>query len=328
MVMVLVFLLQGCSLSERPADLQNRIYQVVERVGSGVVVIKRYPPLDDIEVACGVVMDKEGSIVTLSNILENADSIEVAFQDGCRMRGEVLGSDRETNLAIVTTPPHRCGVYPVKWAEADEVRIGTIGIVVGNSPAAKGVSAVWGLLSHSWVGGDDAYQDPMFLFSGSPQSYPCGNPVVNLEGKIVGLFDNYLENERGSWLVIPSTTIIRVYHKLKEHSRIMRGYLGIYGAGSQVTTDQGVVRGIEVQEVLDGSAGKQFGILPEDLIIAADGKEVRTMSDLRRIVTAKLPQSPLNLKIWRGGIVQEITVILDELKDSPWRLCRCPTRPL
>ncbi|MFC2150396.1 S1C family serine protease [Calditrichota bacterium] len=330
-------LLAGCNRAPVLESLEKDIIAAVKDASSGIVGIEiTYAADDSGHVSSrwgdGVIIEEDGSIVTTQSLIEGATRIVVMFQDGCSHEGTVLGSDRETNLALVMTPAHAHGCFPVKIKTTDNPPTGSMGILIGHNWISRGVSAGIGLISQTWLGGDDFWSDPLCLIQTADQLVQPGVGVVNTQGSLIGICDNHAAESSGAWTIIPSATIKRVIEKLRVDGEIERGYAGLFcncdlnDAHVNQPPEGG---GVEILRVANDSPAMSAGIQPGDYVVSMDDKQALTANDLRLAITALLPGQKVQMGVVsEGGSKRIVTLTLGELDDYSNRNRRCTTRSM
>lgn len=330
----------GC---DRPvsvlAQLQREISNVVAGARSAVVTVDVIPAseiLSDAERSewkgAGVIIDADGTIITTWGVVEGGKSFTVMFQDGCEAPAKLLGYDRETNIALLTTPPHEHGCYPLPAAVsrgAEEV--GSIALVVGNTSVSKGVAAGWGVLAESWLGGDDFYSDPLYVFQTGDALTMEGAPVVGVDGRLIGICDNRIDGHNGAWTVIPAASLLRVAREIKQRGAVRRGWLGVScvcGSQEQPTARSGCGY-VRVMQVVADSPAERAGLTSGDKIVKINGEGVGDLGKFRRVVTGLGSGAELKLEvIAESGDTRNIVATLTEFTDDSSRPCLCSSRPL
>ena len=338
-VMALLSLLffTACGEEDALMEMESAIIKAVEISSSGVVGIEvKYAATAD-QIAHshwgdGVIIADDGSIVTTQSLIEGSEAITIMFLDGCHHEGNVVGSDRESNLALLITEAHEHGCFPVKMSTVEAPLTGSIGILIGHNWISKGVSVGMGILSKTWLGGDDFWVDPLCLVQSGDQMIQTGVGVVSSRGHLIGICDNHVTDADGSWTVIPANTIKRVAAKLKQDGKIERGWAGLFcncdnnDSHASPPPREG---GVEILDVVDDSPAFLAGITAGDYIISIDDKPTRKSSDLRRSFTSMKPGQKVEVRIYnKQQEFRDVTLTLTELVFNGDRSRRCSTRSM
>ena len=289
---------------------QQRQVQTPERVGFG----------------SGVIISKDGYIVTNNHVIDNADVISVKLNDGREYKGRVIGTDPSTDLALVKIEADELPTIPVGDSEA--LKVGEWVLAVGNpfnmtSTVTAGiVSAKARSLGVYNQGVESFIQTDAAINQGN-----SGGALVNAKGELVGI-NAMLYSPTGAYsgygFAIPTSIMTKVVADLKQFGTVQRALLGI--KGSDLSTDLqmderwteelkkkadelGVKEGIYVAEVVEG--GSAAGILKEnDVIIALNGKKIHKFSDLQEMLAKHRPGDKVKVTVVRDKKEKEFEITL------------------
>jgi len=324
----------GCNSDLPLVSFEKNLINAVKKSGSGVVTIVVELSSNDQDkvpnerVGSGVIISSDGTIVTTHSVVEGGETFHVLFKDGCRHEGRILGVDRETNIALLITDTHEHGCFPVPMMEAEDSEVGSIGLVLGHNEVSKGIAVSWGVLSHTWIGGDDFWSDQLYVLQGGGMITQAGAGVVDVHGCLIGVCDNKINGHDGSWAVIPVSTLRKVEKVLKQDGSIQRGWLGICGE-KPYQNPMYAKPGVTISKVIDGSPAANLGVKRGDVILAVNDAAVQDVSSLRRKITSNKPGQTVKLKVSSAEQLEQIMdITLDELINSKKRQRRCLTRSL
>lgn len=315
-------------------SFEKNLINAVKKSGSGVVtIIVDSVGVDDDgtpiqRVGSGVIISSDGTIVTTHSVIENSDKIHIFFKDGCEHEGRILGVDQETNIALLMTDTHEHGCFPVPMMDAEDADVGSIGLVLGHSEVSKGIAVSWGVLSHTWIGGDDFWSDELYVLQGGGLIMQAGAGVVDVHGNLIGLCDNRINGHDGSWAILPVNTLRRVGDALKRDGSIRRGWLGVCGK-KPYQTSSNAHPGVTISKVMDGSPAAKLGMQSGDVILAVNDVAVEDVSTLRRKITSIMPGKSVRLRVsLMQNPEQVVDVTLDDLQSDSDRQRLCFTRSL
>jgi serine protease DegS len=326
-----VFVLCGCSGGNHLERMQSEIYQVLDKVASSVVSISAVNRTDgNMKVGAGVVLDKN-FILTTENLLQNSDELKIKLQDGTVIGDSEIADiycDFETNVSLIKLK--KGNLKPVRLSKKEQIRNGTLGLIIGNTNYSKGLQVALGTLGSSWIGGIDPYDEELLVVSANFCSYQTGTPIFNYKGELLGLAEGKLEGKDNNIiLVLPAITCDLVGSILKQDGEIKRGWIGIYSNTGcpRLKQNRPVGEGVKVSEVYkDGPSFKQ-GIKAGDLIIECDGKKINDDREFRKIIS-KIPiGSEVKILLLRDGQQVEKTVKVETSKNMPFYR-RCPNRSI
>ena len=279
----------------------------------------------------GVIVDAQGTIVTNSHVVKEADSFEVTLGDGRTFEARLLGIDADTDLAALHIDAK--DLQAARFGDSDQLEPGDWVIAVGN-PFGLDHTVTSGIVSakgRSEVG-VATYED--FIQTDAPiNPGNSGGPLVDLDGQVVGINTAIHSSSGGSdgiGFAIPSSTVQSVLRGLESSGRVERGWLGValQPLSADLASSFGLAdaRGALVAEVVADSPAEKAGLLAGDVVRSLDGKPVSSSKSLRERVAELGPGHDVELVVLRNGKEQRVEV---ELAQRPARSeTRSPAREL
>lgn len=285
----------------------------------------------------GVIISKDGYIVTNNHVVEGADEITVKLNDERELKGRVIGTDPDTDLALLKVEGDDFPTIPV--GNSDDLKVGEWVLAVGNpfnlnSTVTAGiVSAKARSIGTTAANGQAASIQSFIQTDAAINSGNSGGALVNAAGELVGI-NAMLYSPTGAYsgygFAIPTNLMTKVVSDLKQYGTVQRALLGI--KGGDFTTDLqmnnevvkemekrmeelGVKDGILVAEVIEG--GSSAGILKEnDVIIKLDGKKLHKFTELQEALSKHRPGDKVQLTIVRDKKEKEVTITLKNAQGN------------
>jgi serine protease Do len=266
----------------------------------------------------GFFISADGYAVTNSHVVNNAKSVQVVTEDGKTLSAKVIGTDPNTDLAVIKVDGHN---FPfVKFSDHDP-RIGDWVVAVGN-PFGLGGTVTAGVVSARGrdigSGTNDFIQIDAAINRGN-----SGGPTFDVDGNVVGVNTAIFSPSGGNVGIgfdIPADTAKMVVAQLIEKGHVTRGWMGvrIQPVTADIADSLGLKRaeGALVDEPQSGSPAAKAGILPGDVITAVDGKDVKDSRDLARRIGAMAPGNSVKLAILRNGETRTMALTLGQLPDQ------------
>ncbi len=261
----------------------------------------------------GVIIDaKKGYIVTNNHVIDNADKIIVALNDGHEYPAKLIGKDPQSDIALLQVDDVK-RLTEIKLADSDLTRVGDYVVAIGN-PFGIGQTVTSGIISALARSGLNMNGFENFIQTdASINQGNSGGALVNLNGELVGINTAIIAPSGGNvgiGFAIPSNMVKSLTSQLIEYGEVKRGVLGI--KGNELTSDIAkafdldVQKGAFVSEVMNDSAAKDAGIKSGDIIISMDGKPVNSFAELRAKIATTGAGRTVKLGIIRDG--KEISV--------------------
>ena len=270
----------------------------------------------------GVIIDAEkGYILTNHHVIENADDVSVTLSDGRTLKALPVGSDPDTDVAVMRIPAEKLTALPM--ADSSQLRVGDFVVAVGN-PFGVGQTVTSGIVSA--VGRSNipgmGYQN-FIQTDASINPGNSGGALVNLQGQLVGI-NTASFNPRGSMagniglgFAIPTSLARNVMEQLITNKGVVkRGTLGIDTAD---LSDADVRRlglksnnGARVTRVYAGSSAEASGLRVGDIVTAANGQTISNSDDLRNIQGLQMANATLSLDVLRNGTPLKLNAGLKE----------------
>lgn len=269
----------------------------------------------------GFVVDASGLIVTNNHVVEGAENIEVHFQDSTILKAVLVGRDPKTDLAVLRVKSD-LPLPVVGFGDSDVLRIGEWVVAIGN-PFGLGGSVSLGIVSARNRDINAGPYDDFIQTDAAINKGNSGGPLFNLKGEVVGINTAIFSPTGGSVGIgfsVPANTAKGVIDQLIKYGETRRGWFGV--KIQSVTDDiaesmaMGKPRGALIADVTKTGPAEKAGIEPGDVVIEFNGKQVREMRDLPRIVADTEIGKKVPVKIFRKGKELEITAEVGRLEDG------------
>ena len=281
----------------------------------------------------GFIVDAAGIVITNNHVIADADEITVILTDGTRLKAEVVGNDTKTDLAVLRVKPTK-PLKAVKFGDSDKLRLGEWVIAIGN-PFSLGGSVTAGIVSARNRDINSGPYDNYIQTDAAINRGNSGGPLFNLDGDVIGVNTAIISPSGGSigiGFAVPSKVVQTVTSSLQQFGEIRRGWLGVK---IQQVTDEIAeslnikpARGALVAGIDDKGPAKPAGIEAGDVIIKFDGKDIKEMRDLPRIVADTPVGRDVEVVIVRKGKEEKKTVKLGRLDDEkPVKASATPAPP-
>src|ERR1043166_5842044 len=254
----------------------------------------------------GFIIDTSGIVVTNNHVIADADEINVILNDGTKIKAELVGVDKKTDLAVLKFKPTK-PLTAVKFGDSDKLRLGEWVIAIGN-PFSLGGSVTAGIVS---ARNRDISQGPYDNYIQTDASINRGNsggPLFNLDGDVIGVNTLIISPSGGSigiGFAVPSETVVGGGDQLQKVGELRRGWLGvrIQPVTEEIAESLSIkpARGALIAGVDDRGPAKPAGIEPGDVVIRFDGKDIKDMKDLPRIVADTPVGKDVEVVIIRKG---------------------------
>jgi serine protease Do len=266
----------------------------------------------------GVIIDKEGYILTNNHVVEKATSIKVKLSDGKEYDAKVIGKDAKTDIALIKVNV-RSSLPVAALGDSDKLEVGDWVMAIGN-PYGLDHTVTAGIVSAKGrVIGQGPYDD-FIQTDASINPGNSGGPLFNLRGEVVGINTAIISGGQGIGFAIPVNMAKALLPQLKTSGKVVRGWLGV--VIQKVTPDLAkslglkVLEGALVSDVIEDSPAAKSGIKRGDVIVSFDGKPIKEIDQLPRIVAATPVGKKAKVGLIREGSSVEVDVTITEGKDE------------
>lgn len=286
------------------------------------------PKQRQIGLGSGVIVNKDGYIVTNNHVVDGAERLEVTLNDNRNFNATVVGTDATTDLAIIKIDAPDLHVIPM--GDSDSLKVGEWVLAVGNpfgftsSVTAGIVSAKARNISTSTRSGGSRGIESYIQTDAAVNSGNSGGALVNLRGELVGI-NTAIYSSNGSYVgcsfAIPTSIVNKVMGDIMQYGTVQRAYLGI--SIVEVTPDlvaqenlKGVYQGVYIAEVQDRSSAREAGLKKGDVIVSINGAYINNMAMLQEQLAKYSPGDTINLEYVRDGKHQTCQVKLRNSKGD------------
>ena len=277
----------------------------------------------------GVIVDPAGYILTNNHVVENAADIQVRLSDQRRFPAKLVGRDPKTDLAVLKIEAP--APLPVaELGDSDRLRIGQWAIAIGN-PFGLDRTVTLGIISATGRMRLGVSQFENFIQTdASINPGNSGGPLLNLDGKVVGINTAIVATGQGIGFSIPINMAKEVMAQLIKGGRVVRGWLGIViqDLSDELAAGFGVAprSGVLVADVMKDSPAEAAGLRAGDIVVEFGGQATREVPELQRRVAATPPGQPVPLTVVREKKQERLTVKLGEMPGEETLVAAAPTR--
>jgi serine protease DegS len=265
----------------------------------------------------GVIVDSKGYIVTNNHVIADADQINVVLNDGKRLEARVVGTDPDSDIAVLKVDSNKLPAITV--GDSSNLRVGDVVLAIGN-PFGVGQTVTMGIVSAT-----GRNQLGITNFENFIQTDAAINPgnsggaLIDAHGRLVGINTAIFSKTGGSQgigFAIPVDMVRGIMKQLVETGKVSRGWLGLGGQDVTAALAESFglkdVQGVLVSNVFRGAAADRAGLRPGDVITMIDDNKVTSAFDIVNAIGTKRPGSEVVIRGWRGEQRLEVRATLDD----------------
>ena len=294
-------------------EFSHELANTVEKAGQSVISV-----LEGGRAGVSGTVWREGIGVTVEHTIQGLEEVTVILPSGKETKASVTGRDPGTDIALLKLPTD---TPAAALADDSSARSGEIVLSVGRR-GTEGLAATYGLISAiggPWRTSSGGRVDRWFRLDLNPFPGFSGGPIINAGCEVLGIATS---GPGRSAAVVPAATVNRVVDQLLKHGRTVRGYIGIgiqtvafpEDAWQKLGIDGS--RGLLIIAVAPGSAATEAGLMLGDVIVAIDGKTLRSGASLQSILDGENVGKSVPLDVIRGGQLVKVTVTVREKPAS------------
>jgi len=267
----------------------------------------------------GVIISSDGYILTNNHVVDNSKTIQVTLKDGRKLNAKVIGTDPQTDVALVKVDANN--LDPITLADSDSAQVGDVVLAVGD-PFGIGTTVTEGIISanhRARVASGEADED-FIQTDAAINPGNSGGALVDVQGRLIGINTSILSRSGGNQgigFAVPSNLCRWVADSLITKGKVERGYLGVH---IQTLTPElakafkvNRVNGAVVIDVSQNSAAEQAGFKSGDVVVEFNNKQIDSADQLKLLVAETPPGSSIPVQVDRNGQVVNLTVTLKEL---------------
>ena len=267
----------------------------------------------------GFIVDTSGVVVTNNHVIADADEINVIMNDGTKIKAEIIGIDKKTDLAVLKFAPPR-PLVAVKFGDSDKLRLGDWVVAIGN-PFSLGGTVTAGIVSAKNRDISSGPYDSYIQTDAAINRGNSGGPLFNLDGEVIGVNTLIISPSGGSigiGFAVPSKTVAGVVDQLRQFGELRRGWLGVR---IQQVTDE-IAESLSIKPArgalvagVDDKGPAKGSIEPGDVVVKFDGKDIKDPKDLSRVVADTAVGKEVDVVVIRKGQEETRKVTLGRLED-------------
>jgi serine protease Do len=281
----------------------------------------------------GVVFDSNGFIVTNNHVVEGATQITVTLNDRREFSAKIIGTDPKTDLAVIKIEAKN--LPSLKWAEYEKLQVGDLVLAVG-SPFGLSSTVTLGIISALGRGNvgiadyEDFIQTDAAINPGN-----SGGALVNMNGDLIGINTAIFSRTGGSegvGFAIPSSIALDIVDSLQRTGKVVRGWMGVaiqeitpaLAKSFKLPEDR---KGVLISDVNENGPSHAAGVKRGDVVVAFNGKEILSVSQLRNLVARTIVGKEAQVKVLRDGKEQLIAVTVAERPSDELLAKKDPAPP-
>ena len=336
---------QAASDEDNATRLYKKIAPATVFIASAYISHHHLPgsTSQSMSIGSGFLLNKDGEVITNTHVIEGAANVTVSLQDGTRMTAEVVGSDAQSDIALLRVTLPKGYQAAVQLGDSDRLEIGQRVFAIGH-PFGLGYALTTGLVSGFGrvLGLPNIFQERVIQTSAAINPGNSGGPLLDADGRVIGMNTAVLMGAQNIGFAIPINKVKSVVGEFRTHGRVIRPWVG---TGGKLVTDSvrelfvlPLAAGFLIMDVEDGSPAEQSGlragdldvviegepwVLGGDIILEINGHAVRTPDEYAHAINQLKVGQSAAMKVMRNGEYAMVTVMPKErVKSQP-----APARP-
>lgn len=303
---------------------EDLVPEVVAAVGPAVVNITTkslaydffFQPTPQEGLGSGFIIDKNGYILTNYHVIENAQSIVVNLANGKKVKGRVVGSDPDNDLAVIKVDSQNLPVAVL--GDSNRIKVGQLAVAIGNPFGLQQTvtSGVISAVGRSIGEGGGRVLENLIQTDASINPGNSGGPLVNSRGQVIGINTAIISQAQGIGFAIPINTAKSIATQLIENGKVSKPWLGILGTSvSEELAEQyrlPVKEGALIVKLVPHSPAEGAGLQIADIIVMVNEKKVTGMPELQQIIRHYKPGEKLSFTFYREENKKVVEVKLGE----------------
>jgi Do/DeqQ family serine protease len=268
------------------------------------------------QIGSGMIVSKEGHIVTSWHVVKGATQITVQLSDGRSLPAQLAGADPRTDIAVLKIQAE--GLSPIAFGDSDKVRVGQTVFAVGN-PFGLQETVTQGIISAKGRRDTSEAGNEFFQTSTSINPGNSGSPLIDIRGQVIGINKSIFSKSGGSEgiaFAIPSNVARKIYEDIVQRGRVIHPWLGVVmrplNAALARQLELPSTAGALVAATVAGSPADQGGLSAGDVIVSFNGGPINDVKDLQIRVMQTPIGSPVTLGFLRRGQLMEVRLIMLE----------------
>jgi S1-C subfamily serine protease len=305
---------------------EEKTVKAIEKVSPSVVSISiartmRYDLFNKVEVkgvGSGIIMNPEGYILTNNHVIEGTQKVDVFLSDGKKFEGRVIGADPSMDIGVIKV--EGSNFYSGEFGNSDELRPGQMVIAIGNSLGLSGgPTATVGVISavKRNIQSPEGILENMIQTDAAINPGNSGGPLVDSNGRIIGINNAIIPYAQGIGFAIPINTAIDVANELLVYGRVVRPWIGIIGLDMNpalasyynLASDHGAL----IVRINEDSPADHAGLRPGDIIVQIEEILVKSVEDVRNAIWKRKVGEKVRIKIIRKDVQFTEDLQLDEM---------------
>jgi Do/DeqQ family serine protease len=269
----------------------------------------------------GVIVSPDGYILTNNHVVEDASQVKVSFSDKREFPAKVIGTDKDTDVAVIKIDQQNLPVLPL--SDSSHAQVGDVVLAIGN-PFGIGQTVTMGIISATGrsMGGNIERFEDFIQTDASINPGNSGGALVNTHGELVGINTAILAGDTGGnqgiGFAIPVNLARNVMDQIRKSGKVTRGFIGILP--QELTPEmarafgKADLRGVAIATVEPNTPAAKSGLQVGDVITAVNSNPVSDVNAFRLQVAGMAPGTNVNLKVYRNGSYKDVALTLAELK--------------
>lgn len=307
---------------------QDELVKAIKEVTPSVVsvstlaLIRDYYRVHPVSgVGSGVVLDRNGHVVTNRHVIHQAQRLSLADSNGKRFEATLLGGDQLADIAVLRV--ENSTLPPATLGDSDQLEVGQLAIAIGNPYGfiLGGPTVTTGVVSgiNRQIHAENLLLDNLIQTDAAINPGNSGGPLVDIGGHVIGINTATIPFAQGIGFAIPINTVKDIASEIIQYGRVRRAFMGFLGleVTQQIarTYRLAAEEGVLIARVVPNSPASRVGLQEGDIIVAFNEKPIKTMAEVHQILRKRQIGSPLRVTILRGQKQVTVTLILGEVPD-------------